>query len=246
MVDIYIQDTDIEHLLLLEQECKRCLCKNGHHARVVMTDTSLENILMKSRGAKKEALFIMEYQPSEDFKLLALNIRRENPSCYIVLTVHKLKEALDSFPIGIRFSRILQRPVTNNKMNDLLNSMETDYFQLRMKSHDRFQFRIKNCDYYVYFSDILFFECHDKKVILKTAEQKFEFYDTLKRILSFAPKNFIRTHRGFLVNLNKIAGVDYNRKIITMIDGSQVFVSRRYKNTLQERLEQQRTKEKNV
>lgn len=237
MVNIYIQDTDIEHLAFLRQKVEHCLCKKGYNGRVIMSDTSLENILVKSKETKKESLFILEYQPTEDFKLLALLIRRNNPSCYIILTIHNVKEALDNFPIGIRISNVYKRPVSYKQIKGLLNSMDMDYHQIRGESHDRFQFHIKNCEYYVHFSDILYFECSDKKITVKTTGKEYEFYGSLNKILSYAPRNFMRTHRGFLVNLDKVARVDYNQKTIIMIDGSQTLLSRSYKNMIRERLQ---------
>lgn len=238
MVNIYIQDSDAAHLALLVKLCQRCLCQQGHHGRVIETGASLEHILEKSVGTKKESLFIVEYQPTEEFCRLAVKIRRENPSCYILLTVHQPEEVFSPFPIGIRFSRMLRRPVTHQQMESLLDAMETDYFEMRMQSHDRFQFRAQNCDHYLYYPDILYFEAQDKKVTVRTPQQSFEFYDSLAHIERYAPRFFFRTHRSYLVNTKKILQVDYTTKTILMAGGSRVLLARERSRQLRDYLSQ--------
>ena len=88
-------------------------------------------------------------------------------------------------------------------MESLLDAMETDYFEMRMQSHDRFQFRAQNCDHYLYYPDILYFEAQDKKVTVRTLQQSFEFMTPWPILNAMLRGFFFRTHRSYLVNTKK-------------------------------------------
>ena len=89
-------------------------------------------------------------------------------------------------------------------------------------------------------SKILYFESNSKKIILRTVSQEFEFYGSMQKISEELPGTFIRVHRSFIVNAEKISEVDFGENTIYFEDDTFVYLSRGYKPALQEYLKRQK------
>lgn len=76
------------------------------------------------------------------------------------------------------------------------------------------------------YDDIIFFETTKKRTIaVHTYESYVEFKGTLNEIEKKLDKRFIRCHKSFIVNKDKVVKVDKRQRILFMEDGSKCFVS---------------------
>ncbi len=81
--------------------------------------------------------------------------------------------------------------------------------------------------------DILWLEAMGDYVSIHTSEKKYMVYSTMKHMEEKLPESFMRVHRSYIVNLNKISNIDDH--VIT-INKSVLSVSRNYKDALLHRL----------
>ncbi|MDR1605184.1 MAG: LytTR family transcriptional regulator [Gracilibacteraceae bacterium] len=91
-------------------------------------------------------------------------------------------------------------------------------------------------------SDIFFFEAQGRKIALRTKAQEILFYSNFDQLLRQLPDWFLRCHRGYIVNIKKIDGVNFADNVITMTEGSAVPISRTYRDSVRERLEELKVK----
>lgn len=76
------------------------------------------------------------------------------------------------------------------------------------------------------YDDILFFETAKKRTIaLHTYDSYVEFKGTLKDIEDKLDKRFIKCHRSFIVNRDKVLRIDKKQRILFMEDGSRCLIS---------------------
>lgn len=74
--------------------------------------------------------------------------------------------------------------------------------------------------------DIVFLETVKKRTIaLHTNNSYIEFKGTLKEMEDLLDKRFIRCHKSFIVNKDKISSIDKKQRILFMKNGSKCFVS---------------------
>lgn len=99
----------------------------------------------------------------------------------------------------------------------------------------KFLFAKKGAKYQrVPLSDILWLEALENYVIIHTDKDKFVVYATLKSIESKLPaEDFFKTHRSFLVNIDKVEGYEDG---YVYIHGKPLPVSRSAKDELKDRL----------
>lgn len=74
--------------------------------------------------------------------------------------------------------------------------------------------------YKVKFEDIMFLESLHNHVRWNTKQTKIETVDLLKYVQTFLSKNFIRMHRGYIVNSDYVCGVKRCKLILT--DGTEI------------------------
>lgn len=84
------------------------------------------------------------------------------------------------------------------------------------------------------YDDILYIEALENYVIVNTYTEKFTIHFTMKSIEDKLPiKKFKRVHRSFIVNINRIKGIEDNAIIIKLEDGTKLIpVGKSYKEKL--------------
>ncbi|WP_260484813.1 LytTR family DNA-binding domain-containing protein [Listeria booriae] len=96
------------------------------------------------------------------------------------------------------------------------------------------------------YDDILFLETtgNARRVTLHGKERQLEFYGSLKDLdEQFDEDYFFRTHKSFIVNLDRIKVVDFKTRTITMVNGAECLVSMRKVKELKERISQRKESE---
>lgn len=86
------------------------------------------------------------------------------------------------------------------------------------------------------YSQILYFEARNKKIVACTSRSETAFYATLENLTSVLPGYFLRCHKGFIVNQYLVERVDLSRNTLHLLNGFQVPVSRSYKMAVGEAL----------
>jgi len=84
------------------------------------------------------------------------------------------------------------------------------------------------------YDDILFIEALENYVIVNTFSEKFTIHFTMKSIEDKLPvKKFKRVHRSFIININRIKGIEDNSVIIKIEEGTKLIpVGKSYKEKL--------------
>ena len=80
--------------------------------------------------------------------------------------------------------------------------------------------------------DILFIEKAGVKIIYHTYQTDYVSYNSFNKLT--LPKNFIRCHKSFIVNIDNISNISYADNIIYLKNGSTCYIGPKYKNSLLE------------
>ncbi len=84
------------------------------------------------------------------------------------------------------------------------------------------------------YEDILYVEALENYVIVNTFKEKYTIHFTMKAISDKLPSNiFKRVHRSYIVNINKIKGIEDNSIIIEVNEGAKIIpIGKSYKEKL--------------
>ena len=87
--------------------------------------------------------------------------------------------------------------------------------------------------FYLRLKDILWLEAMGDYVSVHTEEKKYMVYSTMKRMEEKLPEVFMRVHRSYIVNINRINNID---DYCITINKTILAVSRNHKDALMQRL----------
>ncbi len=111
----------------------------------------------------------------------------------------------------------------NHNHNHKDQEVATDYIFVKVKH------RIIK----VHYSEILWVEAYDNYSFIVTADQKYLVSSTLKDMESkLPPQNFVRVHRSYIANLDKIEALEENSVVFSKGD---IPIGKSYKKTLMSR-----------
>ncbi len=132
-------------------------------------------------------------------------------------------------------SALLLRPFDKEQASQTME----DFFRLAVVSFiekdDRtFWARTQEGTTKIPFHAIYYFEAREKKIFARTKTEDYGFGGTLDKLMEELPEFFLRCHRSYVANREKIMVVRLAEGMIIMKDNLMVPVSRSYKKLLKE------------
>ncbi len=138
----------------------------------------------------------------------------------------------------IHADSLLLRPWSREQLWEVLEEFIREYLEEAQSSRDtNKQFYVidtKEGSSRIPYDRIYYFEAREKKIYVCTGREEFGFYHTIDRLAGELPEQFIRCHRGFIVNSLKIRKVMPSQNMICLADDFEVPLSRSYKADLKE------------
>jgi len=129
-------------------------------------------------------------------------------------------------------SSLLLRPFSSDKAKEVFSEFFQSALKVRGNEDQRKHFFVvesREGTIQVPYDQIMFFEARNKKIYVCTNKEEFGFYTTIEQLEEELPEGFVRCHRGFIVNTDKIRKVQLSQNIIYLTDGFDVPLSRSYK-----------------
>lgn len=166
----------------------------------------------------------------EAFETLALD--------YLIkpLTFAAFERSINKF---INFSLLApEKRASIIQLNDKIEAI-TDSFFIKSDFRGQKEVLIK-CN------DVVFIEAEQNHVVLRTVDKKFICHNTLKEMEENLPdKYFIRVHKSFIINYDKITSVEGNVIVLNENDKFKIQIGNTYKKAFFERKSQKIIRKKN-
>jgi len=163
-------------------------------------------------------------------------IREKYQMASILLMADIQTSPMEYMRPGIRANSLLLRPWTKQQVEEVLREFIGEYLKMvkreKQEGSKAFVIESKEGRLSVPYDQIYFFEAREKKIYICVGKEEFGFYHTIDKLAEKLPENFVRCHRGFIVNTDKIRKIMLSKSIIYLTDGFDVPLSRSYKSVL--------------
>ncbi len=214
----------IENIVLMEDLDMELSCVSG--------DPHV--ILEKVKETEEVGIYFLDIDLGADMTglTLAQEIRKYDPRGFIIFVtthsemsymtfIYKL-EALDfilkddSEELGRRVYECILK--ANQRFESVNNKVQAN-----------FSVKVNEKVFTVDYDEILFFETsvNVHKIILHCKNRQMEFLGKIKDIEKAVDERFYRCHRSFLVNKDNIKEIDFQNRVIYMVNGDECLISSR-------------------
>lgn len=205
-----------------------------HHfdAVVALSSTSAEGTLQYVKNNIVNALFLDIDLKSKISGLdLAKQIRKINKQIYIVFTSAHLEYILVAYQY--KTFDFIPKPITIERLEDTVVRLMDDLDDKKKKS----QFiRLTNRNTIINQDSINFIKKDGMKLVFYTDNRTYEAYSSFNKISEELPSNFVRCHKSYIANINKITDVSPMDNTILFDHNNELkcYIGPKYKNKIME------------
>ena len=162
--------------------------------------------------------------------------RSKNETAYIILIASLKISPVTYMKPSIRAESLILKPFQSQQVDMAVKEAIQEVLKKYQNPDIDKVFVVDNQEgrVLIEYSAIYFFEARNKKIYLNTGAREYGFYSTIEQLQEELGEQFIRCHRGFLVNQKKIERVIFSKNLILLADGYEIPVSRTYKSILKE------------
>lgn len=160
-------------------------------------------------------------------------LRKEYRTAGLLLLADKKLSPMAYLRPDIQADSLLLKPWTEEQVWEILEEFIREYLEaIQRESGPGEQLYIietKEGKISIPYDKIYYFEAREKKICVCTGREEFGFYHTIDKLKEELPEQFIRCHRGFIVNSFKIRKIMLSQNTICLADDFEVPLSRSYK-----------------
>lgn len=209
--------------------------------------TMLDNIFLKHDFEAQvvhqgmDALQIMDFIKSNSIDVLILDInfkssitgldiakelRKRNKNAYIIFSTAHLEYAMLAYKV--KTFDYLPKPITYERLEETIIRLFND-----ARNNPKKYIRLDNKNTIIKQDDICYIKRDGMKIVFTTTTRDYEIYSSFAKIQNILPDNFIRCHKSYIANINKISGIKDNTTI-SFENNKSCEIGPKYKNNLLE------------
>lgn len=208
MLNFIVCDDNLNLLDKFSKMLENIFEKHSYNAIIGLKSADSETVLNYIDSNKVDVLFLDINLKSKKTGLeIAAHIREKNKNAYIIFTTAHLEYAILAYKY--KTFDYLPKPVSLERLEETIVRLFEDINGLPKK-----YIRIDNKNTIIDAAEILFIKKDGMRVIFHTNSRDYETYSSFNKIQELLPKNFIRCHKSYIVNLSNIATIDPVTNII--------------------------------
>lgn len=228
MLNFIICDDNLNILNKLTKMLESIFVNNNFDAQVAFSSTDAQSTLTFINSNKADVLFLDIHLKSNITGLeLAEQVRTKNKNCYIIFTTGHLEYAMMAYKF--KTFDYLPKPITYERLEDTIVRLFDDIRGLPKK-----YIRIDNKNTIIDESEIQYIRREGMKLVFHTDYKDYEIYSSFNKIQECLPNNFIRCHKSYIANINRVTNIEPVNNTIFFDNNSQCDIGPKYKNSFME------------
>lgn len=214
----------IENIVLMEDLDMElgCVSENPH------------TILEKVKETEDVGIYFLDIALETDMTglTLAQEIRKYDPRGFIIFVTTHSEMSYMTFIYKLEALDFILKDIPEElgkRVYECILKANQRYASANNKVQANYSVKVNDKVFTVDYDDILFFETSPNvhKIILHCKNRQMEFLGKIKEIEKELDGRFYRCHRSFLVNRDNIREIDFQNRVIYMVNGDECLLSTR-------------------
>lgn len=228
MLNFVICDDNLNLLDRLAKMLENIFIKNEFDAQIVLKTDNTDTLLDFVDSTKTDVLILdINLKSNKSGLDIAKAVREKNKDIYIIFTTAHLEYAMIAYKV--KTFDYIAKPITSDRLEDTIKRLFEDIKGLPKK-----YIKIDSKNTIVDASEVLYIKRDGMKIIFHTESRDYDAYSSFNKIQFNLPNNFVRCHKSYISNINKIKDVEPVTNTITFNDGFTCDIGPKYKKSLLE------------
>ena len=228
MLNFAICDDNLTILNKIAKMLESIFIKDSLDGKIIFTSDNPSEILTSSKNNNIDVYILdIDLKSNMSGLDLASEIRNYNKNAYIIFTTAHLEYIMLAYKV--KTFDYLAKPITIEKLEETMLRLFDD-----VKFNSNKYINIGNSSNMVNENDVYCIKKQGMKLIYCTKEKSYETYSSFNKIESCLPENFVRCHKSYIANINKISSINTSNNTIQFDDSSMCSIGPKYKSNLME------------
>ncbi len=229
MLNFALCDDNLNILNKISKMLESIFINNSLDGKVVFTATDAESILTYSSENNVD-VYILDIDLKSNISGLdlAAKLREHNKNAYLIFTTAHLEYIM----LAYKFKTFdyLAKPITIERLEETILRLFDD---IKCDSKNNY-ISIGTSSNIINENDLYCIKKQGMKLIYCTRERSYETYSSFNKIETCLPENFVRCHKSYIANINKISNINKNTNIIQFDNFTFCSIGPKYKVNLME------------
>lgn len=228
MLNFIICDDSVNMLNKISKMLESIFISNNIDANIVFQSTKPQEVLNFANSHKVD-VFLLDIQLKSNMSGLELakKIRENNKDAYIIFTTGHLEYSLVAYKL--KTFDYIAKPITTERLAETVLRLLED-----INGQPKKYIKIDSKNTLVDANEIEYIKREGMKLVFHTPSKDYEAYSSFAKIQDSLPSNFIRCHKSYIVNIDKIVNVEPVSNTIYFDKDSYCEIGPKYKSTLLE------------
>ena len=231
MLNFVVCDDNSNILDKFSKMLESIFVKHNYEAQIAFQSTNANNILDFVNSNQTDVLILDINLKSHITGLeLAEKVRYYNKNCYIIFSTGHLEYAMLAYKL--KTFDYLPKPITMERLEDTIIRLFDDINGIPKK-----YIKIDNKNTLIDENEIYYIQRDGMKLVFRTNNKDYEAYTSFNKLQEKLPDNFIRCHKSYIANMNKVANVEPISNMLFFDNKLCCDIGPKYKNSVMEVIE---------
>jgi len=229
MLRFVICEDNLNILNKLSNLMENIFVKFNYDAKVELATDNPDNIINYVCANNIDVVFLdINLKAKKTGLELAQEIRAKNKSTYIIFITGHLEYAM----VAYKFKTFdyISKPITQERLEETITRLYDDIYSKPKK-----YLKIDNKNTIIDENEINYIKRDGMKLVFCTDSRDYEIYSSFNKVKDTLPENFVRCHKSYIANINKISNLEpVENRLIFNNSNFSCDIGPKYKNNLLE------------
>lgn len=228
MLNFVICDDNLKIMNKLSTMLENIFFKHNYDAKVALASADVDKILEHICLNKTDVVILdINLKTKMTGLELAEAIRKKNKNIYIIFTTAHLEFAM----VAYKFKTFdyIAKPITQDRLEETITRLYNDIYSRPKKF-----LKIDNKNTIIDEYEINYIKRDGMKLVFCTDSRDYEVYSSFNKVQSTLPTNFIRCHKSFIANIDKVSNLEPVENKIIFNNNSSCDIGPKFKETVME------------